>query len=145
MITVHVDTHSGEPPPIPAELVTSLVAAALTANGTDTADIQVVFTSDEHLRQLKLQFLGQDHYTDVIAFQLNEADEPLEGEIYISQERALANSRRYHQPYQRELLRLVVHGSLHLAGYEDDTPEGQANMHALEDHFLASVPNPPGS
>jgi len=137
VITVTSDTQSGEPPPLPEEIVTSLVTAALTENGADTGRVQVVFTDDEHLRELKNRFFGQDHYTDVIAFNLNDADEPLEGEIYISAERALENSQFYHVPYLRELMRLVIHGSLHLLGIKDNTPEEQANMRALEDHLLA--------
>jgi len=144
VITVNVETETGEPPPIPVEVVTSLIATALTANSTDTAQVQVIFTGDEYLRQLKQRFFGQDHYTDVIAFRLNEVDEPLEGEIYISRERALENSRLYGEPYHRELMRLVIHGSLHLSGYKDDTPEDQARMRSLEEHFLAAAPNPTG-
>lgn len=143
MITVSIDTQSGEPPPLPVNVVTSLVTAALTENGTDTGRVLVVFTGDEHLRRLSHRFCGQDHYTDVIAFNLNDADEPLEGEIYISRERALENSRLYHEHYSRELMRLVIHGSLHLSGCEDDTPEGQADVRALEDRFLASAPDLP--
>lgn len=141
MITVASDTQSGEPPPLREEIVTSLVTAALTENGADTGRVQVVFTDDEHLRQLKNRFFGQDHYTDVIAFNLNDADEPLEGEIYISVERALENSQLYHVSYLRELMRLVIHGSLHLLGIEDDTPEEQAKMRAFEDRFLAHAPD----
>ncbi len=144
MITVSSDTQCEEPPPLPAEVVTSLVTAALTENSTDTGRVQVVFTDDEHLRQLKNRFFGQDHYTDVIAFNLNDADGPLEGEIYISTERALENSQLFHEPYLRELMRLVIHGSLHLLGIKDDTPEEQANMRTLEDHFLSSFPDSPG-
>lgn len=143
MITVTSDTQSGEPPPLPAEIVTSLTTATLTENGIDTGRVQIIFTDDEHLRQLKKRFFGQDHYTDVIAFNLNSADEPLDGEVYISTERALENSRLYDEPYLRELLRLVIHGSLHLLGTKDDTPEEQANMRALEDHFLTSFPDTP--
>ncbi|UCH62317.1 MAG: rRNA maturation RNase YbeY [Fidelibacterota bacterium] len=141
MITVSSDTQSGEPPPLPAETVTSLTTAALTENGTDTGRVQVVFTDDEDLRQLKNRFFGQDHYTDVIAFNLNDPSEPLDGEIYISTERALENSKLYNEPYPRELMRLVIHGCLHLLGIKDDTPEEQAKMRAREDHFLAQTPD----
>lgn len=136
MITIKVDTLDGEPPPVAAESVSALVAAVLNDAGSGTAGVQVVFGDDEYLKDLKSRFLGQSVYTDVIAFNLNETDEPLEGEIYISSQRARENSRRYHQPYRRELLRLVVHGCLHLVGHEDDTPQQEAHMRVLEDHYL---------
>lgn len=116
-----------------------LVGAVLKGVGTETARVQVVFGDDEYLKDLKSRYFGQAGYTDVIAFNLNEPDEPLEGEIYISPQRARVNSRRYHEPYRRELLRLVVHGSLHLVGYEDDTTEQEERMRVLEDHYLEGL------
>ena len=139
MITTQVDTLDGEPPPVAAEAVSMLVDAALKGEGTETARVQVVFGDDEYLKDLKSRYFGQAEYTDVIAFNLNEPDEPLEGEIYISPQRARVNSRRYHEPYRRELLRLVVHGSLHLVGYEDDTTEQEERMRVLEDHYLKGL------
>ncbi len=139
MITTQVDTLDGEPPPVAAESIKALVTEVLNDAGTGTAGVQVVFGDDEYLKDLKSRFLGQSVYTDVIAFNLNETNEPLEGEIYISPQRARENSRRYHQSYRRELLRLVVHGCLHLVGYEDDTPEQEAHMRVLEDHYLEGV------
>ncbi len=139
MITTQVDTLDGEPPPVAAQSVSALVAAVLNDAGAGAAGVQVVFGNDEYLKDLKSRFLGQAVYTDVIAFNLNETDQPLEGEIYISPQRARENSRRYHQSYRRELLRLVIHGCLHLVGHEDDTPKQKARMRVLEDHYLEGV------
>lgn len=139
MISTQVDTLDGEPPPVAAQSVSALVAAVLDDAGAKAAGVQVVFGNDEYLKDLKSRFLGQAVYTDVIAFNLNETDQPLEGEIYISPQRARENSRRYHQSYRRELLRLVIHGCLHLVGHEDDTPKQKSRMRVLEDHYLEGV------
>jgi len=144
VITVLVDTLSGDPPPCSKQLVASAAITALSENGVDSGTVQIVFSDDEHLRQLKKQFFDLDQYTDVIAFHLNEPDEVLEGEIYISMERARENSQAYHESYHRELLRLVIHGSLHLAGYEDHTRKDQEHMRRLEDHFLEAIADQPG-
>jgi rRNA maturation RNase YbeY len=136
VITINVDTQSGDPAPCSVDVVVSLASATLSESGVDGGSVQIVFSDDEHLRQLKRQFFNLDQYTDVIAFHLNEPDEALDGEIYISAERARENSQFYHETYTRELLRLVIHGCLHLSGYEDQTPENQAKMRHLEDHFL---------
>ncbi len=138
MISVNTDSQSGEPPPLSLATVTSLVRSALTEYKITIGRVNVVFSDDKQLRQLSRQFLDKDHYTDVIAFNLNEAEEPLDGEIYISQERALENSRTYNEHYLKELMRLVIHGSLHLAGCNDDTPSKQAGMRTLEERILAS-------
>ena len=140
MIAVEVATRDEGPPPLPERTVTSLVQRALSGEGQ--GQVQVIFSDDAHLRELKRNFFNQDVYTDVIAFQLNDDGEPLEGEIYISTERALENSRRYHQTHLRELMRLVAHGCLHLAGLADGTPSEQARMRVEEDHILAEVAPP---
>ena len=136
MITIAVDTQSGDPPPCPIDIVAQLASTILSDNGLDTGKVQIVFSDDEHLRRLKKQFLNLDQYTDVIAFRLNEPDEVLDGEIYISMDRAMENSSVYQETYSRELLRLVIHGCLHLSGYEDHTPEEQTEMRQLEERFL---------
>lgn len=139
MIQVQVDTQEGDPPPLPHQAVVTLVTGIFTGNGAGEARVQIVFSTDEHLRQLKRQFFGEDVYTDVIAFNLNEEHECLEGEIYISTERALDNSRRYHVSHTRELYRLVTHGCLHLLGYDDGTTDEQIRMRRLEDCYLATL------
>jgi rRNA maturation RNase YbeY len=144
VITVSVDTQNDEPSPLASKVVTDLVTTTLTDQGIDNGQVQVVFTEDEYLRGLKRRFLGRDEYTDVIAFMLNESGEPLDGEIYISQERARENSGLYGESYQREIMRLVVHGCLHLSGHEDDTPVKEAQMHSLEEVYLASTPQSSG-
>ncbi len=136
MITTSVDTLDGDPPPLAIESVNHLVAAVLTGEGTSDARVQVVFSNDEQLRDLQRRFFSRDNATDVIAFNLNEPGDTLEGEIYISLERARVNSRDYNEPYERELRRLIAHGSLHLLGYEDDTRKAKAQMHLLEDRYL---------
>ena len=136
MITTSVDTLDGDPPPLAAESVNQLVAAVLSGEGTSDGRVQVVFSNDEQLRDLQHRFFNRDTSTDVIAFNLNEPGETLEGEIYISLERARVNSRDYSEPYERELRRLIAHGSLHLLGYEDDTRKAKARMHILEDRYL---------
>lgn len=136
MITVAVDTQSGDPPPCPIDIVVQLASTILSDNGLHTGRIQIVFSDDEHLRRLKKQFFNLDQYTDVIAFHLNEPDEDLDGEIYISMDRARENSSIYHETYSRELLRLVIHGCLHLSGAEDHTQEEQTEMRRLEERYL---------
>ncbi len=142
MIAVGVATRAEGHLPLSARTVTSLVRQALGDDGE--GQVQVIFSDDAHLRDLKRKFFDEDVYTDVIAFRLNDDDEDLEGEIYISTERALENSRRYRQTHRRELMRLVAHGSLHLAGLADGTPSEQARMRVEEDHILAAVAPPAG-
>ena len=77
-----------------------------------------------------------DVYTDVITFNLEDKGEPLEGEIYISWDRVKNNAQSLKVDVDEELQRMVVHSSLHLVGYEDETPDSKAVMTKLEEKYL---------
>ena len=77
-----------------------------------------------------------DIYTDVITFNLEDEGEPLEGEIYISWDRVKDNAQTLRVDADEELKRMVVHSSLHLVGYEDDTADAKAEMVKLEEKHL---------
>lgn len=138
MISIEVEA-TGDDPPLPADLVRRLVTEVLSDHETDAAQVTVIFSDDEHLRKLKRTYLHLDAYTDVIAFELNAAGEPLEGEIYISVERAAENSATFHETVERELCRLVLHGSLHLMGHADATDQEKTAMRAEEERFLSAI------
>ena len=102
----------------------------------DTATISIILTNDKQLLQLKKQFFKQDALTDVITFNLEEDNDPIEGEIYISLNRVSANAREFKQDIRKELKRVIIHGILHLLGYDDQTPEDKKAMTRLENHYL---------
>ncbi|MCK4579284.1 MAG: rRNA maturation RNase YbeY [Candidatus Marinimicrobia bacterium] len=143
MITIQVDSEDNEPPPLQLPVIRSLISTVLGEHKVDDAHIQLVFSTEERLRQLKIDFFHEDAYTDVIAFNLNESHEPLEGEIYISSARARENSVKYEVSHLNELQRLVVHGTLHLLGHEDSSPEARQVMRATEDRILQAASEGP--
>ena len=103
-------------------------------------NISFIFASDELLASLKKEFLHQDHWTDVIAFRLNDYNEiHIEGEIYISLPRAKENSKKFGEPFEKEIARLIIHGSLHLLGFEDETVQQKETIHKLEEKYLDLV------
>ena len=104
------------------------------------ADLTFVFTSDELLSELKMEFFHKDHLTDVIAFRLNDyKDKLVDGEVYISLPRAKENSLEFDQPYEKELSRLIIHGCLHVLGYDDQTSNEKKLMTSLEDEYLNKI------
>ena len=104
-------------------------------------DVNLIFTSDIYVSNLKKEFFSKTQWTDVIAFPMhNKNEESVEGEIYISMPTAKDNAKIYKQSYGKELARLVIHGSLHLLGIEDDTDEKKEKMIKLEDYFLKEIP-----
>jgi len=119
------------------------VYSTLKAGDCTEAELAVILVDDEYLRELKREFFDQDMYTDVIAFRLNPYEENrVEGEVYISLHRAAEQAVEYDVTADLEVLRLAVHGTLHLLGYEDDTERKQQEMTAREDVQLAQFDEP---
>ena len=118
----------------------STVSRILELHNTIKAEILFVFALDELLADLKNQYFQKNHFTDVIAFRLNDYSEAtIEGEVYISLPRAKENAKIFNQPYEKEVTRLIIHGCLHLIGFKDDTKSGKKTMTELEDDILAKT------
>jgi rRNA maturation RNase YbeY len=117
-----------------------ILTNTLQSEGVELSDISIVFGNKELLRELKNKFFNIDHTTDVIAFRLNEyAEKNVEGEIYICLTVAKENSEYFNEPYKKEIARLIIHGGLHLIGYNDKTKVEQRKMRELEDKYLLEL------
>jgi probable rRNA maturation factor len=103
--------------------------------GKELPSLAVVFTHSRFIRKMNREFLMNDSLTDVIAFPLGE-DGGVEGEIYINLDAARNQAREYSVSYTRETLRLLIHGALHLLGYEDTTVRGKKKMSEREEMYL---------
>lgn len=107
--------------------------------------VSLVLCDDKTIRELNLRFLGHDYPTDVLSFPLNEgelieqAGKGLVGEIIISVETAERNAMKFRQTLERELVRLAIHGTLHLLGYDDATPKQRKKMREKERKYLKLV------
>jgi rRNA maturation RNase YbeY len=122
------------------KLCISIVENILAYHSIYDYDINIIFTSDIYVSDLKKKFFSTDQWTDVIAFPLNsENKNTIEGEIYISIPTAKENADLFNQHYNKELARLIVHGTLHLMGYEDNTIEKKKEMVKKEDFFLKNI------
>lgn len=99
--------------------------------------LSIVFTSDDFLHDMNVKYLNHDYYTDIITFDLsNHHNHRINGELYISVDRAKDNSKKFSIPVQTELRRLMIHGLLHLCGYQDTTPSAKKTMTEREDYYL---------
>ncbi len=101
------------------------------------AALTYVFTTDDHLLTLNLEYLGHNTLTDVITFNLSEVAEEIIGEVYISVERVKVNAKLYQKPFSNELRRVIFHGSLHLCGYTDKKKSEITIIRLKEDHYLS--------
>ena len=98
--------------------------------------ISIILEDDDFLKKLKNQYFNQDMYTDVISFNLEDSGQPIDGEIYISLPRVNDNSSSYSNNLNIEFKRIIIHGLLHLVGYDDRTDKEKEQMTNLENQYI---------
>lgn len=103
-----------------------------------SATVSLVLCDDRTIHELNIRYLGHDYPTDVLSFPLSEG-ELLVGEIIISVETAERNAKRFRQTLEQELLRLAIHGTLHLLGYDDATSQQRKRMRQKERRYLKLI------
>jgi len=139
MIQVSVDCDPNLDSP-KEKIVKEISSSVFNKYNISEAEISLIFGSDKLLSSLKKQFFHKDQWTDVIAFRLNEyKKKSVEGEIYISLPRAKENAESFGEPFEKEVARLIIHGNLHLLGFEDETEEEKTEMTKLENDFLSQI------
>jgi rRNA maturation RNase YbeY len=99
--------------------------------------ISYCIVSDDELLEINKEHLNHDYYTDIITFQLNEKNENLEADIYISLDRVKENATLINTKSSIELRRVIAHGLLHLIGFKDKTKNDQLKMREAEEHALS--------
>ncbi len=100
-----------------------------------TGTINIIVTSDEKLLETNKNYLGHDYYTDIITFNSNKGN-IINGELYISFDRVSENASNYGVSFVDELKRVIIHGVLHLVGYNDKLPEEKKQMTIKENQYL---------
>ena len=137
MITVQLEYDNIEKPDIDENWVRSVCENILMDSNQDEASITFIFSNDDKLRKLKKEYFGEDVFTDTISFNLEEESDPIEGEVYISLERVSENAHTFQQDFITEYKRVIIHGCLHLLGYNDELPEDKTKMTELEETYLS--------
>lgn len=128
------NTHSRYRPRHAATI--ALVRKVLRGEKISTAALNIVFIPDTTMRRMNGTFLGHRHVTDVLSFPLSEYRRRLEGEVYVNLDQAVRQARTYRVTAAQERSRLIVHGVLHLAGYDDAKPAQRRRMREREDYYL---------
>lgn len=115
------------------------ITKTVSDEGHKVGDLSFVFCDDEYLHKINLEFLDHDTLTDIITFDYS-SENIISGEIYISVERVEENSNHFSQDFNLEILRIIIHGVLHLVGYKDKTPKDKLLMTSKENYYLSLLP-----
>ena len=98
-------------------------------------DINIIFCSDNYILDVNMKYLQHDYFTDIITFDYCEG-KVLSGDLFISVDSVRENSIEFGPDFEEELHRVIVHGVLHLIGYDDHTEEDKKVMRQKENYYL---------
>lgn len=114
------------------------IISAIREEGKEIGEINIIFCDDKDLLEKNKKFLKHDTLTDIITFDYSDLN-TISGDIFISVERVLDNSKDFNVTFEQELNRVLIHGNLHLLGYRDKAEEEQIMMSKKEDYYLLKI------
>jgi len=132
-ITIHHPTRT-----VDVSRLERLVRAVVRGEALELRHVGVVCGDHEMVRQLNRDYLGHDYNTDVLSFSLTDAEDAVEGEVYVDLDTASERHEEFGATFRQEVARYVVHGVLHLTGYDDATDAEKCRMRELEDEYLST-------
>lgn len=105
------------------------------SEGKELGELNIILTRDKELLEINKTYLSRKYLSDVITFDYNQ-EKKISGDIYLSVERIRENALKFNERVDREILRVIIHGILHLMGYRDKKVEEQTKMRQKEDECL---------
>ena len=122
-------------PPIDTDLMQRWVSAVAEAHQRTLGDIAYIFCDDDKIIEVNRQFLNHDYYTDIITFDYSSGKR-ISGDMFISLDTVRTNAEMFGSTYDNELLRVIIHGILHLCGINDKGPGEREIMEQEENAAL---------
>jgi probable rRNA maturation factor len=118
------------------EAIATWLSAVIVSENKTEGEINYIFCDDEYLYKINVEYLDHDTLTDVISFDYTMGNE-ISGDVFVSVERVLDNSKDYNTSFDEELKRVLVHGVLHYCGFKDKSDADEALMRSKEEEKLA--------
>lgn len=122
-------------PKLKKRRTTNWLKSITSAEEKKCGDISFIFCSDEYLLEMNKKYLNHDYFTDIITFDY-VSGVLVSGDIFISVDRILENSKVFNTTFENELCRILAHGVLHLLGYKDKNKKDKKMMTFKEDYYL---------
>lgn len=133
---IRFSTLDVEMPPIDPQYDKAWIEAVARGYGKSIGELYYYFCSDEKLLEINRERLGHDFYTDIVTFPLTDCKTVLSSEFCISVDRIEENAETFGRSYESELHRVIIHGVLHLVGFDDHTEEDEKEMRTKEEEAL---------
>ena len=133
---IRFSTLDVEMPPIEPQKVKAWIGEVVARHGKTVGELYYYFCSDDKLLEINKERLGHDFYTDIVTFPLTDCETVLSSEFCISVDRIKENTETFGRTYESELHRVIIHGVLHLIGFDDLTEEEEKEMRAQEEEAL---------
>jgi rRNA maturation RNase YbeY len=111
------------------------IEKSIIALGLEPSEISIIFCDDEYLRTINTQYLGHNYYTDIITFDYSSNNQ-ISGDLFVSTDRVIENAHKNNVTFIDELYRVIIHGVLHLCGFNDKSDEEKVEIRKKENHFL---------
>jgi len=140
MTEINYMTQNVTLPPLDQQAVSAWLEQVARAHGKRVGTLTYVFCDDEYILQTNRQFLNHDYYTDIITFDYSTSHR-IAGDMVISLDTVRSNAEQLGVDYNSELMRVIVHGVLHLCGINDKGPGEREVMEAHENAALAMLPS----
>ncbi|SMO38224.1 rRNA maturation RNase YbeY [Gracilimonas mengyeensis] len=110
------------------------------------AMVELVYVDEEEIVRINKEHLERDYVTDIITFRYDEGEETgddtaIEGTMFCCAPRIKEQAGEFNEPLEREFLRIIIHGLLHLAGYDDQSEKEKTHMTTLENKYLELAGN----
>ena len=116
--------------------ISTWLSACIANLGYNLGELSIIFCCDEYLLDINKKHLNHDFYTDIITFNYN-VEKKLNGDLFISVDRVKDNAILFNENFNVELFRVIIHGVLHLCGFNDKTIDEQKEMRSKEKYYLS--------
>ena len=133
---IRFSTLNVDMPPIDPQETKTWIESVAQSYGKTVGELYYYFCSDDQLLDINKQRLGHDFYTDIVTFPLTDCETILSSEFCISVDRIKENAVTFGRSYESELHRVIIHGVLHLIGFDDHTDEDEQTMREKEEEAL---------
>ena len=116
--------------------ISTWLSACIANLGYNLGELSIIFCCDEYLLDINKKHLNHDFYTDIITFNYS-VEKKLNGDLFISVDRVKDNAILFNENFNVELFRVIIHGVLHLCGFNDKTIDEQKEMRSKENYYLS--------